>query len=106
MRFPVATLAAIAAAGFSACSPSTVADCSEIIWLKPTSNRNVLVNGERVPLEKVVPTLTERYADRKECRVMVRAEHDATYSDIIPLMNALDAAGFHKIAIVAEEVVQ
>jgi len=100
------SLALAATLGSAACSPSDEADCSEPIFLTQNGNGEVLLDGEPMPRDKVVPTMSARYADRKACRIMIKAERTITYSDAMLLIDELRAAGFSRFAVVTVEDVQ
>jgi biopolymer transport protein ExbD len=44
-------------------------------------------------------------ADREEQRIMVRADKQVIYGNVMVVMNALQEQGFYKVALVAEEIV-
>jgi biopolymer transport protein ExbD len=66
----------------------------------------ISISGQPTTLASLTGDLTRRFAvpDPQAQSVLIRADHEAPYADFMAVVNRLKADGFHKIALITEDV--
>jgi biopolymer transport protein TolR len=62
----------------------------------------IFVQEREVPLGELVPTLIAITAGNQERRIFVRGDRSIAYGRVIEAMGAINAAGFTRVALVAQ----
>ena len=98
LALTAATLFALAACA----SPRTACEGSVSVALH--ANGRATLDGQSMALDEIVPAIAERHGEggNPDCRVMVRADKDVIYRDVMSLMDALQRADYRP-ALVGEE---
>ena len=65
----------------------------------------IFLGDNETTIEALGPAMMERTLVDSENRIMVRADRDVIYGNVMRVMNVLQDNGFYKVALVAEEVV-
>jgi len=65
----------------------------------------IFLGDNETTIEALGPAMMERTLGDRENRIMVRADRDVIYGNVMRVMNVLQDNGFYKVALVAEEVV-
>ena len=65
----------------------------------------IVLGDNETTIEALGPAMMERTLGDRENRIMVRADRDVIYGNVMRVMNVLQDNGFYKVALVAEEVV-
>ena len=75
---------------------------TEPLTISVTSDNKVYLQETEVTLETLVPQLQAITAAKPETRIFVRGDQKIAYGFIMQVMGTLSAAGFDKIALMAE----
>lgn len=78
--------------------------CADGVFVTLKPGDRAMLGGEEMAIGAIAPAIAARYADATECRVMIRADRTVAYGDFMRFADALERDGFHKITLVAEEV--
>jgi biopolymer transport protein TolR len=78
-----------------------MADGDEPLVISIDKDDNVYLQEQKIKIEELVPRLTAISA-QKEQRLFIRGDQGLSYGKIMAIMSQLTAAGFTKVALVAE----
>ncbi len=65
----------------------------------------IFLGDNEITLDRLGDAIMTRTMGDRENRIMVRADRDVIYGNVMRVMNVLQDYGFFKVALVAEEVV-
>jgi biopolymer transport protein TolR len=77
-------------------------DQTEPLVLTVTKNDEVYLQETKVPVEAVIERLKAITAANPDQRIFIRGDKDINYGKVVTLMGQLTAAGFNRVALVAE----
>lgn len=75
------------------------------VFVSVQKNGKVFLGDNETSLDRLGPDVMTRTQGDRENRIMVRADRDTIYGNVMRVMNVLQDYGFYKVALVAEEVV-
>lgn len=78
-----------------------MAEGDEPLVISVDKDSNVYLQDQKIELNELVPRLTAISA-QKEQRLFIRGDQGLSYGKIMAIMSQLTAAGFTKVALVAE----
>ena len=79
------------------------AEQEEPLTVSLTREGGIVVQSSEVERERFIPLLRSVAAERSNDKVFLRADGGIPYSDVMQVMGALNAAGFHDIGLVTEQ---
>lgn len=65
-------------------------------------NNDVYLQDSKIPLEELIPKLQAVTAQKPDQRIFIRGDQTLSYGTIMQIMSRMTAAGFTKVALVAE----
>src|SRR5512133_180564 len=71
-----------------------------VIVVEYSANRELLVNSEPVPTERLKDKIAERLHSARQKTVFFKAEDEAPYGEVIRLMDIVRGAGAQTLAVV------
>ena len=74
----------------------------EPLTIAMTADGGIMVQNSEVPRERLVTLLTSVAGERSDGKVFLRADGQVSYSDVMQVMGALNAAGFRNIGLVTD----
>ena len=64
-----------------------------------STDKTITLDGEKYPLEKIIEAVEARLGDDKSQPIHLRADRDASYGDVVGLMDLLAANGLTRLAV-------
>ena len=74
----------------------------EPLTIAMTADGGIMVQNSEVPRDRLVTLLTSVAGERSDDKVFLRADGQVSYSDVMQVMGALNAAGFRNIGLVTD----
>jgi len=74
----------------------------EPLTVAMTADGGIMVQNSEVPRDRLVTLLTSVAGERSDGKVFLRADGQVSYSDVMQVMGALNAAGFRNIGLVTD----
>ena len=81
---------------------STLHEKIEPLTITVNQTGKIFIQETEVNLENLVPKLQAITSSKPDTRIYVRGDQTITYGHIMEVMGLLNAAGFHKMALIAE----
>ena len=75
------------------------------VFISVQKTGQIYLGDNETTLEGLGDAVMTRTLGDRENRIMVRADRDSIYGNVMRVMNVLQDFGFYKVALVAEEVV-
>ena len=76
----------------------------EPIFISLQNNGEIYLGDNPVPLGSLIGTVVQRTKGDRDNRIMVRADRNVLYGNVMNVMNMLQEYGYTKVALIAEEV--
>jgi len=83
-------------------SAATMNDQDEPLVISIDKEGKLYLQDTEVPLDSLVPRLTAITSNKPDTRVYVRGDRSIQYGRIMEVMGTVSAAGFNKVALIAE----
>ncbi|MSU88411.1 protein TolR [Rhodobacteraceae bacterium 2CG4] len=74
----------------------------EPLTIAMTAEGSIMVQNSEVPRDRLVTLLASVAGERTDGKVFLRADGQVSYSDVMQVMGALNAAGFRNIGLVTD----
>ena len=74
----------------------------EPLTITVTGNGEVYIQETKVDVETLVPKLQAITGQKPDARIFVRGDTNASYGTVLKVMGTINAAGFSKVALLAE----
>ena len=81
---------------------ATINDSDEPLVITINKDGAVFVQETELPLDKLVPRLVAITGANPDIRIFVRGDRAINYGTVMEIMGTVSAAGFRKVALVAE----
>ncbi|MFN7709423.1 MAG: protein TolR [Holosporales bacterium] len=81
---------------------SSINEQTEPLTISVTAKGEIYLQETPVPLEALVPRLQAITAAKPDTRIFVRGDQAIAYGKVMEVMGTLSAAGFSKVALLAE----
>lgn len=81
---------------------SAINEQTEPLTISVTAKGEIYLQETPVPLEALVPRLQAITAAKPDTRIFVRGDQSIAYGKVMEVMGTLSAAGFNKVALLAE----
>jgi biopolymer transport protein TolR len=77
-------------------------DQTEPLTVTVKRDGEVYLQETKIAMDALVPKIAAITQSNPDARIFVRGDRDISYGDIMQVMGQLNAAGFHKVALVTE----
>ncbi len=74
------------------------------IFISLQNNGDIYLGDNPVPLGSLIGAVVQRTKGDRDNRIMVRADRNVIYGNVMNVMNMLQEYGYTKVALIAEEV--